>query len=58
MSLITYIDYLQKKNADDLAFYPLTTLEKALEENRVLTCEDNHRVMFQEVMDGSLVGWK
>ena len=21
-------------------------------------CEDNHRVMFQEVMDGSLVGWK
>lgn len=41
MSLITYIDYLQKKNADDLAFYPLTTLEKAVEENRVLTCEDN-----------------
>ena len=41
MSLITYIDYLQKQNADDLAFYPLTTLEKALEEGRVLTCEDN-----------------
>jgi len=23
-----------------------------------MICEDNHRVMFQEVMDGSLVGWK
>ena len=41
MSLITYIDHLQKQNADDLAFYPLTTLEKAVEEGRILTCEDN-----------------
>ena len=40
-SLITYIDHLQKQNADDLAFYPITTLEKALEEHRVITCEDN-----------------
>ena len=40
-SLITYIDHLQKQNADDLAFYPITTLEKAIEEQKVITCEDN-----------------
>ena len=26
---LSYIDKLQRANADDLAFYPLTTLEKA-----------------------------
>jgi hypothetical protein len=36
-----YIDHLQHKNADDLAFYPLTTLEKAYEENRIIVCKDN-----------------
>jgi ribosomal protein S18 acetylase RimI-like enzyme len=43
MTLITvsYIDKLQRENADDLAFYPLTTLEKALEDGHVITCEDN-----------------
>ena len=43
MTLITisYIDKLQRDNADDLAFYPLTTLEKALEDGHVVTCEDN-----------------
>ena len=41
MTLLKYIDHLQKQNVDDLAFYPLSTLEKALEEQRVLTCEDN-----------------
>jgi|TARA_Y100000310_G_scaffold274041_1_gene289805 hypothetical protein len=41
MSLITYIDYLQKKNADDLAFYPIAALEKALDMDRVITCQDN-----------------
>ena len=40
-NLITYIDHLQKQNADDLAFYPITTLEKAIEDHRVITCEDN-----------------
>ena len=38
---ISYIDKLQRENADDLAFYPLTTLEKALEDGHVVTCEDN-----------------
>jgi hypothetical protein len=39
--LITYIDHLQKQNADDIAFYPISTLEKALADHRVITCEDN-----------------
>jgi len=38
---ISYVDKLQRENADDLAFYPLTTLEKALEDGHVVTCEDN-----------------
>jgi ribosomal protein S18 acetylase RimI-like enzyme len=38
---VSYIDKLQHENDDDLAFYPLTTLEKALEEGHVITCEDN-----------------
>ena len=43
-NLVTYIDHLQKQNADDLAFYPLTTLEKAIENHSVITCEDNGEV--------------
>jgi hypothetical protein len=39
--LVTYIDHLQKQNADDLAFYPLSTLEKAIEQRRIITTEDN-----------------
>ena len=39
--LATYIDHLQKQNANDLSFYPLTTLQAAIESGRVLTCEDN-----------------
>ena len=42
--LVTYIDHLQKQNADDLAFYPLSTLEKAIEDHSVITCEDNGEV--------------
>jgi hypothetical protein len=38
---LSYIDKLQRENADDLAFYPLTTLNKALEDGHVITCEDN-----------------
>jgi hypothetical protein len=38
---ITYLDKLQRANADDLAFYPLSTLEKALESGHIITCEDN-----------------
>jgi hypothetical protein len=41
MISLTYIDHLQRQNADDLAFYPLTTLEKALEARHVISCEDN-----------------
>jgi ribosomal protein S18 acetylase RimI-like enzyme len=38
---IKYIDKLQRENADDLAFYPLTTLEKALEDNHIIGCFEN-----------------
>lgn len=38
---ISYIDKLQHENADDLAFYPLTTLAEALEAGHVLHCSDN-----------------
>jgi hypothetical protein len=38
---LSYIDKLQRANADDLAFYPLTTLGDALETGHVVTCEDN-----------------
>ena len=41
MRILAYIDKLQKANADDLAFYPLTTLEKALEARQVLTAYEN-----------------
>lgn len=41
MISLSYIDKLQRQNADDLAFYPLTTLEKAIDDRHVLTCEDN-----------------
>ena len=40
-NLMTYIDHLQKQNADDLAFYPLPALEAELEANRILICWDN-----------------
>lgn len=38
---IAYIDKLQRENADDLAFYPKTTLQKALDDGHVVWCEDN-----------------
>lgn len=38
---LSYVDKLQRENADDLAFYPLTTLEAALESGHVIACEDN-----------------
>ncbi len=38
---LTYIDKLQRLNADDLAFYPLTTLGDALDGGHVIHCEDN-----------------
>lgn len=40
-SLLRYVDKLQRENADDLAFYPLTTLEKAIESGHVLFVEEN-----------------
>lgn len=38
---LPYLDKLQRTNADDLAFYPLTTLAQALEDGHVIACEDN-----------------
>ncbi len=38
---LAYIDHLQHMNANDLAFYPLNTLEKALESGYVLACYEN-----------------
>jgi hypothetical protein len=38
---VKYIDHLQKVNADDLAFYPLTTLETALDAGQILSCSEN-----------------
>ena len=38
---ISYIDKLQRENADDLAFYPLGTLEKALETKHIIGCFEN-----------------
>lgn len=41
MSALSYIDSLQRKNADDLAFYPLATLEKALQSGHVSLARQN-----------------
>jgi hypothetical protein len=38
---VSYLDKLQRTNADDLAFYPLTSLAKALEDGHVIGCTDN-----------------
>lgn len=38
---VSYVDKLQRANVDDLAFYPLTTLAKALEDGHVIACEEN-----------------
>ncbi len=38
---LAYVDKLQRATADDLAFYPLSTLGKALDERHVISCEDN-----------------
>ena len=41
MTLIKYIDHLQRTNANDLAFYPFVALELAIEKSRVVTCKEN-----------------
>lgn len=38
---LAYVDKLQRESADDLAFYPRTTLAKALENRHIISCEDN-----------------
>ena len=38
---LTYIDHLQRRNAEDLAFYPLSSLEKGLESGHIRTIEEN-----------------
>ena len=40
-SLLTYIDHLQRQWSDELAFYPISALEKAVRSNRIITCEEN-----------------
>ena len=41
MISLSYMDHLQKQNADDLAFYPLTSLQDALDRGRIISCVDN-----------------
>lgn len=36
-----YVDKLQRMNADDLAFYPRSTLDAAIESGHVLFCHEN-----------------
>ena len=38
---LTYIDHLQRANADDLAFYPLSTLAEARAAGHVIEYEEN-----------------
>ena len=38
---VNYLDKLQRANADDLAFYPISTLAEALADGHVIACEDN-----------------
>ena len=38
---VSYIDKLQHENADDLAFYPLSTLQDAMSAGQVLSCYEN-----------------
>jgi hypothetical protein len=38
---MTYIDYLQRKNAEDLAFYPLSALEREVGNQRIVLAEVN-----------------
>lgn len=40
-SFVKYVDYLQKQNAEELAFYPLRALEEALDKRRIITIEEN-----------------
>ena len=42
MISLSYIDKLQRANADDLAFYPLTTLETALTSGHIIYCLENN----------------
>lgn len=54
---VAYVDKLQRENADDLAFYPLTTLSAALESGHVLHCEENNEPAGY-LWFGALVGGK
>ena len=38
---LSYVDKLQRQNSDTLAFYPLDTLNAALDAGKVLMCEEN-----------------
>ena len=38
---LTYVDFLQRQSAEDIAFYPKTALQKALDSNHILSCQEN-----------------
>lgn len=38
---LTYLDFLQKQSAEDIAFYPKAALQKAIDENHIIGCEEN-----------------
>ena len=38
---LTYVDFLQRRNAEDLSFYPLSVLEREMGPRRVLLAEVN-----------------
>jgi|TARA_Y100001951_G_C11170391_1_gene199918 hypothetical protein len=40
---LSYIDYLQKKNAEELSFYPNIVFERELEKKRILLAEINNQ---------------
>lgn len=41
---LKYIDHLQRKNAEDLAFYPFVALEKALNTQHIIACQENDEI--------------
>lgn len=38
---LSYVDLLQHQSAEDIAFYPRAALQKALDDNHILGCEEN-----------------
>lgn len=52
---IVYIDSLQKKNAEDLAFYPKVVFEREVENNRIILAKVNNEpagYLYHGALDG------